>query len=242
MQLVWKISARDARRIEAFVRERRRHPFVQLRIKRNIRKERPPVNIDRFWHAMWVGLLTTQQKSGPGSSVRRFLRQKPFALTHRRCARTDSPEDLIRSTLTDFRGIRMADTIAERATENLCYLDEGGWKETLPQLRRLEGKHKLVTERRVAAHLASAFVGLGPKQSRNVLQFMGLTRHEIPLDSRMTKWLNVFGFPLNLSANALSDPSYYEFVSDGVQALCKRAGVYPCILDAAVFSSFDEED
>ena len=40
----------------------------------------------------------------------------------------------------------------------------------------------------------------------------------------------------------LSDKGYYHFVSDGIQELCLKANVYPCILDAAIFSSFDEDD
>jgi hypothetical protein len=47
---------------------------------------------------------------------------------------------------------------------------------------------------------------------------------------------------VRLSAQALSDADYYDTVSDGVQALCKKAGVFPCVLDAAIFSSFDESD
>lgn len=30
-----------------------------------------------------------------------------------------------------------------------------------------------------------------------------------------------------------------KLFSDGIQELCEKAGVYPCILDAAIFSSFD---
>ncbi len=30
-----------------------------------------------------------------------------------------------------------------------------------------------------------------------------------------------------------------EFVSDGVRQLCERARIYPCVLDAAIFTSFD---
>ena len=91
----------------------------------------------------------------------------------------------------------------------------------------------------MAEFLADRIMGLGPKQSRNVLQFLGLTRYEIPIDSRVTGWLNEFGFPVRLSAQALSDPNYYCFVSDGLQVLCEEAGVVPCVLDAAVFSSYD---
>jgi hypothetical protein len=81
--------------------------------------------------------------------------------------------------------------------------------------------------------------GFGPKQSRNLLQMLGVTRYEIPLDSRSTRWLNEFGFPLQLSAQALADRGYYHLVLDGMQALCARARVYPCVLDAAIFASYD---
>jgi hypothetical protein len=43
----------------------------------------------------------------------------------------------------------------------------------------------------------------------------------------------------HLSANLLADHTYYDMVSDGVQALCRRADLYPCMLDAAIFTSFD---
>ena len=83
------------------------------------------------------------------------------------------------------------------------------------------------------------FHGFGPKQARNLLQSLGLTRHEIPIDSRIAKWLNDFGFPVRLSASALGDRHYYAFVMDGVQALCRASEVAPCVLDAAIFASFD---
>ena len=38
----------------------------------------------------------------------------------------------------------------------------------------------------------------------------------------------------------LADQGYYEFVMDVFQPLCKEADVFPCVLDAAIFSSFDD--
>ena len=73
-----------------------------------------------------------------------------------------------------------------------------------------------------------------------MLQMLGLTRHEIPLDSRIVKWLNEFGFPIRLTAASLADENYYQFVGDGFQALCRAAGVLPCLMDAAIFSSIDK--
>jgi hypothetical protein len=73
--------------------------------------------------------------------------------------------------------------------------------------------------------LADNLTGIGPKQSRNLLQGVGLSQWETPIDSRITKWLNQFGFPLRLSANALSDRNYYNLVSEGFQRLCQASGI-----------------
>lgn len=48
-------------------------------------------------------------------------------------------------------------------------------------------------------------------------------------------------FPAPVGAAALSDPAVYRFVLDGYQRLGEVANVYPCILDGAVFASFDAE-
>jgi hypothetical protein len=122
----------------------------------------------------------------------------------------------------------------------LDYLDGEGWEILMPQLRDLERKGTALLEREVARDLASRLQGIGPKQSRNLLQMLGLSRYEVPLDSRVTKWLNSFGFPVRLTAVGLSDEAYYEFISDGFQELCRSAEVLPCLLDAAIFVSFDK--
>jgi hypothetical protein len=78
------------------------------------------------------------------------------------------------------------------------------------------------------------FEGIGPKQSRNLWQWLGLTRYEIPLDSRVTRWINKH-LSFRVETAALADPAYYEMMLDHIQTLCKRAGVLPCVFDAAAF-------
>jgi hypothetical protein len=82
--------------------------------------------------------------------------------------------------------------------------------------------------------------GFGPKQSRNLLQWIGLSRYEVPLDSRLTRWLNRLGFPVRLSADLLGSRHYCHFVSSGFQRLSEACGIVPCVLDAAIFASYDE--
>jgi hypothetical protein len=141
--------------------------------------------------------------------------------------------------LANFGGIRRSEKIGRELAMNLKHLEDGLWDDILPRLETLRTNPSPSEELNAAAYLAEKLLGVGPKQSRNLLQILGLTRYEVPIDSRLTKWLNEFGFPLRLSSVALSDPNYYNFVSRGIQELCKAAEVYPCILDAAIFASRD---
>ena len=40
----------------------------------------------------------------------------------------------------------------------------------------------------------------------------------------------------------LSDENYYAFILDVIQHLCRESGIYPCILDAAIFTSYDKDE
>ncbi len=62
---------------------------------------------------------------------------------------------------------------------------------------------------------------------------MGLTQHEIPLDSRVAKWLKIFGFPAPVSAAAFGDADLYDFAQDVFQQIAAAADLVPCLLDAA---------
>ena len=56
---------------------------------------------------------------------------------------------------------------------------------------------------------ASVGKGIGPTRARNLLQSLGLTRYEIPLDSRVVRWLrDRLGW--NIGMESLSRPEYYE--------------------------------
>ena len=91
------------------------------------------------------------------------------------------------------------------------------------------------------ADYMARFKGFGPKQSRNLLQELGLTRFEIPIDSRVTGWLNkALKFPFEVTSQALSDKHVYNLILDAVNKLCKECGTFPCVLDAAIFSAQGE--
>ena len=239
MKIIWQVDAEDVAKVKAFVEQYQDDPFVKDRIVSNLRDSKPPVTKEYFWYVMVGCLLTTQQRSGPDSSVVRFLQVKPFPLEYAVCRQRNDVADYTQAALASFGGLRRSTTIGKEVAANLQFLEQGGWDQTFEHLDCVRVNSRPETERQAAEFIDAKFVGFGPKQSRNLLQWLGLSRYEIPIDSRITKWLNDFGFPVKLSATALSDASYYDFVSDGVQRLCEACQIMPCVLDAAIFSSFD---
>ena len=241
MKIEWQIESKDLEKVQEFVKLHHNNPFVQDRIKKNLEDTKTSPTQREFWHVMVSCLLTTQQRSGPKSAIAKLINTKPFPLRYEVILLLKDPETFIINTLSDFGGIRRTNRIADEVTTNLESLEKGLWDQLFDEIDMLIHLQNPQREREAAEFIEDHFKGFGPKQSRNLLQDLGLTRYEIPLDSRITKWLNDFGFPIKLSSKALADRNYYNFVSEGFQQLCSESGVYPCVMDAVIFSSFDKE-
>jgi hypothetical protein len=239
MKLTWSVTKREGRDIAAFVREHEDNAFVCARIERNAKGRHAQLTKTVVWYHLVSCLLTTQQRSGPTSRVQAFVSTKPFPLRYGQIREAANIEKFTTKALRDFGGLRRADTIARELAENASWFEGARWTELRTRLEFLPGVRSHLPEREAARWMAAGFRGLGPKQSRNFLQSLGLTRFETPIDSRIIKWLNANGFPIRLSSVGLSDPEYYEFVSDGFRELANAAGVLPCVLDAAVFAAAD---
>lgn len=247
MTIQWRVEPPDCEAVRRFVEEHRNKSFVRHRIWRNVVGPAPQFSRQKFWKAMVGCLLTTQQRAGPGSAVTRFLGAAPFPLDLSVCL-ADPREERFLECLQSAGGIRRNRTIAHQLVANLSILETGGWQlieELAQRLSKQRAREPIESdvglERDAASALDEGLEGIGPKQSRNLWQDLGLTRYEIPLDSRITKWLKRMGFPIPLSANPLVDAPYYNFVLDGVQILCAEAKVLPCVLDGAIFASYDAE-
>ena len=240
MRCEWVVDQADVERVRVFVSQSESSAVVAERIRRNVERYLPEISPQHVWHVLVACLLTTMQRSGPQSPVSQFLSISPFPLRLEACTRSSDLIDFGRRTLKEFGGIRFTTKIPGQLKENLSLFCDDEWADLEGRLISLKEDSSLQDEREVAKHLADAIHGFGPKQSRNFLQILGLSRFVVPLDSRVTKWLNDFGFPVRLSSDMLFSHDYYEFVEDGLQVLCDAAGVFPCVLDAAIFQSFDE--
>lgn len=240
MNINWNITQTDIDKIKKVIDDNENY-FLQARRLRNVEKYNIQIDKDKIVKTIILCLLTSQQRSGPNSRVGQFLRLDPFPITIDKLTKTDNVEDFIKKTLLQNDLSRYVNKISSYFALNYKKLIEGNWK-LIRELEELKTADSKLKERNIADNLANEFKGFGNKQARNFLQVLGLTKYEIPIDSRITNWLNDFGFPLRLTSSPLGDKGYYHFVLDGIQILCEKAEIYPCILDAAIFSSFDNDE
>jgi hypothetical protein len=171
MKLVWEIEEEDIKKVREFYNTHKEKTFVKNRIKKNVENNTKRFSKDDFWHAMVMCLLTTQQRSGPGSSVTRFICKTPFPLNYSDCKKSGNLETYVEGVITDFGGIRRGKTIGDEVKNNYDWLENnGGWQEieeTVDILIRCEDKQ---IERKSSQLIDKCFKGFGPKQSRNLLQ------------------------------------------------------------------------
>ena len=245
MSLKWDFNDEQVALAKRLIEEQKSTIFVQDRQKRNLADDRPTVTANRLWEALVCMRITTQARSGPGSDVSKFqrLRLSTFPLTYDTVRDQHNRTDFISEILKKHKAGRHRPTIAMQLSKNFEELEQDGWREICSQCNLLVHSVCRQTEIEVAKYLQDRLAGFGPKQARNVLQALGLTRYEIPIDSRVTHWLNKeLKFPYRVRSKDLSSPIIYRLISDAICALCEKCGVLPCILDAAIFASKDKDD
>lgn len=248
MEVFFRFTDQDIQNIKDVVGKFQHHSFFHQRMERNLFGKIPLFSREKIWWTVVMCLLTSQQRSNSGSPITRFLFADPFPLTLKDLASVENINEFTRQELENIGGIRFVPKIAEYVKINLGRLNSGEWRALehhfqilLEQRKQDPQPEHYLAERKAARYMNETFKGFGPKQSRNFWQDLGLTRYEFVLDSRFSKWLTRIEFPIPISPNSLSDEDFYCFLSDILRDLCVRAEVLPCILDAAIFSSYETQ-
>lgn len=242
MKPIWEIDDATLERWRNFVEENKKNELVLRRVARNIKRKEVDLSKANIWKVFVGCQVTTQQRSGPDTPVGYFLNSKSPALDYAACKKSSSIEELLKREFSKA-GLRRGNTMADYLSKILSTLENGEWETLLKHLSTIESRTTREKELKVAQYLQSnLYPGLGPKQSRNFIQWLGLSRYEIPLDSRVLKKLKELGCEFVPPATALSDETVYRLLQDGVQQLAAMLNIYPCYLDACIFSSFDETD
>ena len=210
--------------------------------KKNLDRRRPRITKQVFWREMVHARLTSQNKV---ELVQEFMKIRPFPLACERLLSEHDVKDFIAKQVRQAK-LRFPNNTGRDLACNFAWLEKGdGWSQALDECKRLtrlpattDEKERQRTEREVAHSIDDMFKGFGPKQSRNLLQMLRLTRYETPIDSRVMKWLNQYLPPdAHLTSGMLSCRKRYESILDDIQELCRKAKEYPRVFDMAVFSA-----
>ena len=236
MEFKWVITTNHKKKYRDFVERYKEHTFVKSRILTNVEHENFDLSPANFWRKLVGCLLSTRQRSGEGSRVSSFINSDNTLLDINYCLRTKNLAEVAQKTLFQ-NSIRRRNRIANEIEHARDWLASYGWQTIESQLDTISSYTTVKKERSVVNFLKENFKGIGPKQSRNLIQWMGLSKYEIPLDSRIVSVLRELDFPIPLSSSALSDEKYYCFIEDGIQLMMVEIGVYPCVFDACAFAS-----
>jgi len=242
MIIDWKITEEDIENVTNIVSKHKNNPFVVNRYSRNIDKMNIDITTESMWRSLMQSILTTQEKSGPGSAVLALITEKPFPLDLTIINSQQDKELYIHKTLKNH-GLHYHNSKTDWILYNYNLMSSEFSNTLINNLENIANSDSLEVEREMAHIVSNMFKGIGPKQSRNFLQMQGLTKYVLPIDSRLTTWFNEMKiFPFTIDAGSLSSLNFYEFIEDAIQELCKKASIYPCILDASIFVSFNKSD
>lgn len=237
MKIKLDISINTLKKYTDFVGLHQNKKIVQDR-RRNLKPSAiDEVTVDDFWRAFLGGILTTQQRSGAGSGLEDLFNTEVCLHSWDWCKR--NPQKIVDILKIKRYAIRFPESKATYLITGANFIEEN-WPALYEKLQGLRSDQVGVAEERAVARYLQSFKGIGPKQSRNMIQHLGLSRYEIPLDSRIVKRLKELGFPVPLSSKALADEEYYCFVEDVLRDILCRVNVLPCIFDACAFGSFEK--
>jgi thermostable 8-oxoguanine DNA glycosylase len=236
MNIIWNISESDIKKVVDFVNENR-NPYVDSRISRNVNRIDLQISRDTIIKTMLMCLLSSQEYLSTDSNFEVFFRKKPFLLTYDFLSKATIIEVVLSDVLKINGLTKYSNKIPNYFSSNFSYLEETNWALQTKLENSLKKKSTKQSERALADSVDKIFKGFGSKHARDFLQTLGLTKYEIPIDSWTMNWMKNFGFPISFSVTALQDKTFYHFVSDGIQLLCEKANIYPCVLDAAIFST-----
>lgn len=239
----WQITDTQQAAVEDLFEETEYTDRVQRRRRQNIEQVDLDLSVERYWKAIVVGVVTTRLRSGTGSNVAEFLDKDPLPLGLDRWPE-NGDLSFAQDTLADH-GIPSIQR-GEYLAENHAWFQSGGADYLMDIGDRLHAsssipeKAQIFREIQAALAIQPYLTGIGPKQSRNYWQWLGLFQWETPLDSRVLEWIETMPETperVELQQSDLGDESSYRTVMSWIQALCRETEVLPCLLDAAIFES-----
>lgn len=241
MDLIWNINKKDLKVWERFVKNYIDTEFVIERKQKNILRQEIDLSKESLWNIHIGCQITTQQRSGKNSKVEEFMNSNNPILNYSSCLKALDKKKFFEDELSN-NSIWRAKIISKNLSSIISKLETGEWEILLQNLETILINPTKEKERKVANYIKENFKGIGLKQSRNYIQWLGLSKFEIPIDSRTTKTIKKLGFNFVPNSKGLSDENVYLIIQKGLQYIANELKIYPCILDACIFVSANKKD
>lgn len=233
MELIWKLSDSDIIKIRDYV-SKNKNQKVEKIINQNINHIDRIIDKDSLLKAMFICLLSYDTDAYPEDKINQLLIKKPFLLNYEYLFKVRDIEILLQEAFQTFGLTKFLNKVPRYFSTNFEFLEETDWNLESEIKGAIEHELTKYEERELADKVDKSLKGFGSKEARSFLLALGVTKYEIPIDLRLIKWLENFGFPIKFSKTALQDILFYHFVSDGIQKLCEISEIYPCVLYTSI--------
>ena len=239
MKSIWTIDNTVLENIRKVIIDNIDSKLAKERKSKNIEKKGIDLSKNNVWKILVVCEITSRQKSGENSPTDQLLKSGSKLFDFNYCKNN---HNFIIEELKKFN-LRRYNTIAEWLILIIKEWELGEWDILQKKLTLLKKDHSKEDEKQVIDYLRSGkYKGLGLKQSRNFLQWLGLSIYEIPIDSRVIKVLENCGCNFVPGSNALQDDATYEYLEIGLQMISEELQILPCELDACFFMSLEKKE
>jgi thermostable 8-oxoguanine DNA glycosylase len=235
MELIWKLSDSDINKVRDYI-SKNKNQSVERIVNRNINHIDRIIDRDTLLRTMLICLLSSETDSYPKSKIELMFIKKPYLLSYQYLFKVRNIEILFQEVFQTFGITKYLNKVPRYFSTNFEFLEDTDWALESDIIGSMEHELTKLDERKLADMVDRSFKGFGSKEARSFLLALGVTKYEIPIDYKLIKWLENFGFPIKFSKTALQDILFYHFVSDGIQKLCEISEISPCVLYTSIIS------
>lgn len=236
MELIWKLNDSDINKVREFVKTNMT-PNVERITNRNINHIDGVIDKNTILRTMLICLLASETDSYPEHEIEKMFHNKQYFLNYEYIFKIRHIENALYEIFQKFGTTKYVKKVPKYFSTNFEFLVGTNWDLELEINTAMRKELTKYDERKLADMVDRSFKGFGSKEARSFLLALGVTKYEIPIDSKLIRWLEKFDFPIKFTKTALQDILFYHFVSDGIQKLCEVSEVYPCVLYTSILTS-----
>lgn len=214
------------------------HPFILERIENSlIETKKADIDINLFWSTLIEIINATQARS---EELFNSINDTDYKIKKWDIVKGMSHDELRELAYTEFMDSNIdkySQSNARYAVSNRNFIKKQGEDKILKKINSCEVGNSSSEEKTCV--FLQKLKGIGPKQSRSILQYLGLSHYQVPIDSSVLKQLELSG--IDITDAKLDKEREYQETQAVIWNISKELNVLPCVFDALWFVDRAEE-